>query len=296
MNKFILEFEHLCNKMKEHDLVPPNNVLTFKLLDSANLRGDDRKLALTLATDLKFESMKSALKRIFTTPSSAPSPLVKKEEIFFNKSSKSKSRPNKNSTKQSNVNKLNLLDKNGKISRCVICDSKMHWAGKCPHQNESVNMFEAEDSESENSDSEEVNIVLLTDSDLKNDIFVAEALKLAVIDTACTKRVVREEWYKDFVKNLPIKYKNRLHTSTANTAFKFGDGHKVYSFKKVRISANMGGTECFIDVEIVKEKIPLLLSKQSLKNAQAVIDVANDKVSVFDKMLTYIFLLVDTIA
>ena len=111
--------------MKEHDMVLPN-VLTFKLLDSANLREDDRKLALILANDLKFESMKLALKRIFITPSSAPSPLVKKEEILFNKSSKFKSRPNKNSTKQSNVNKLNPLDKNEKIPRCIICDSKMH--------------------------------------------------------------------------------------------------------------------------------------------------------------------------
>ena len=41
----------------------------------------------------------------------------------------------------------------------------MHRAGRCPHQNEFVNIFEAEDSESEISDSEEVNIVLLTDSD-----------------------------------------------------------------------------------------------------------------------------------
>ena len=160
MNEFILEFEHLYNKMKEHDLVLPNNVLTFKQLDGANLSEDDRRLALTLATDLKFESMKSALKRIVATLSSAPSPLVKKEKIFFKKSGKFKSRPNKNSTKQSNVNKLNSLDKNGKIARCIICDSKMHWAGKCPHRNESVNMFEVEDSESENSDSEEVNIVL----------------------------------------------------------------------------------------------------------------------------------------
>ena len=41
-------------------------------------------------------------------------------------------------------------------------------------------MFISEDSESENSDSEEVNVVLLMDSDFKNDIFVAEALKFAV--------------------------------------------------------------------------------------------------------------------
>ena len=45
MNKLILEFEHFQNKMKEHDMVLSNNVLTFKLLDSANLSEDDRKLA-----------------------------------------------------------------------------------------------------------------------------------------------------------------------------------------------------------------------------------------------------------
>ena len=55
MNEFISDFEHLYNKMKEHAMVLPN-VLTFKLLlDSANLSEDDRKLAPTLATDLKFE-------------------------------------------------------------------------------------------------------------------------------------------------------------------------------------------------------------------------------------------------
>ena len=49
MNELILEFEHLCNKMKENYMVLPKNVLTFKLLDSANLISeDDRKLALTL--------------------------------------------------------------------------------------------------------------------------------------------------------------------------------------------------------------------------------------------------------
>ena len=53
----------------------------------------------------------------------------------------------------------------------------MNWAGKCPHWNESVNMFEAKDNISENSDSEEDNIVLLTDSNLKNCIFVSKAWK-----------------------------------------------------------------------------------------------------------------------
>ena len=67
----------------------------------------------------------------------------------------------------------------------------MHWGGKCPHQNESVNMFKAEDSKSENNDSEEINIVL-TNRNFKNDSFVQEALKLTMINNVCTKTVVGE--------------------------------------------------------------------------------------------------------
>ena len=52
----------------------------------------------------------------------------------------------------------------------------------------------------------------------------------------------------------------------------------------------MGGMKCFIIVEIVKEKIPLLLNQEeSLKNAKAVIDIANDKVSIFDKNVDLYF-------
>ena len=67
----------------------------------------------------------------------------------------------------------------------------MHWGGKCPHKNESVNMFKAEDSKSENNDSEEINIVL-TNRNFKNDTFVQEALKLTMINNVCTKTVVGE--------------------------------------------------------------------------------------------------------
>ena len=77
------------------------------------------------------------------------------------------------------------------------------------------------------------------------------------------RRVVQRLCYRS-----PNKMQEQIIKRTSNTAFKFGDGHKVYSFKKVRIPANMGGTECVIDVETVREKIPLLLSKQSLINAR----------------------------
>ena len=77
-------------------------------------------------------------------------------------------------------------------------------------------MFEAKDSEPENSDSE-VSIALLTYRDLKNDIFVAEISRTR--NSSHRERVAGEEWYKDYVKDLPIKYKNKLQTSNFKHCF-----------------------------------------------------------------------------
>ena len=51
--------------MIEHEMILPDPVLTFKLLDGANITSDERKLALTFCVDLKYEKMKLALKQLF---------------------------------------------------------------------------------------------------------------------------------------------------------------------------------------------------------------------------------------
>ena len=78
-------------------------------------------------------------------------------------------------------------------------------------------MFEAKDSEPENSDSKEVYIALLTYRDLKNDIFVAEISSTRY--SSHRERVTGEEWYKNYVKDLTIKYKNKLQTSNFKHCF-----------------------------------------------------------------------------
>ena len=66
MNGYIIEFEHRYFKTVQYDMKLPDIVLAFKLLDGARLTDDQRQLVLTLGNDLKFSSMKSALKRIFS--------------------------------------------------------------------------------------------------------------------------------------------------------------------------------------------------------------------------------------
>ena len=112
----------------------------------------------------------------------------------------------------SNSNKHNPLNKNGKISRCVIYDSTMNWADKCPHKSnyQSVNVSEQVGSDTENeTESEEINIVLLTEEMDKNEIFITEASKLAAVVTACTKTVAGEEWYMNYIKDLLCELKSQ---------------------------------------------------------------------------------------
>ena len=146
------------------------------------------------------------------------------------------------------------------------------------------------DTENE-SESEEINIVLITEEIDKNEIFIAEASKLAVVDTACTKTVTGEECYMNYIKDLLCELKSQIKFVESNTLFKFGDGHKVFSYRKVALPANIAGINCFIDIEL-----PLLLSKSFFKKANAVIDMKMTKSPYLIKRYICTFLLVDIIA
>ena len=126
----------------------------------------------------------------------------------------------------------------------------------------------------------EINIAFMTQEIDKNEKFIAEASKIAVADTACTKPVAGEEWYMNYIKDLACELKSQTKSVEPNTSFKFRDGHKVFSYEKVTLPANIAGINCFIDIELVKVKISLLLSKRSLQKAKAVIDMPSDKITI----------------
>ena len=135
INDYTIEYEHLYKRMTDFDMKLPDPVLTFKLLDGANLTDDDRKLALALGNDMKFENMKSALKCLFSKTKSHNTKTdrqfnLKEEEVYF---TKNKFKGKQFGKYSQNVKKLNPLNKIGKVSCCLICDSQMHWADQCPH-------------------------------------------------------------------------------------------------------------------------------------------------------------------
>ena len=152
----------------------------------------------------------------------------------------------------------------------------MHWAKVCQHKrSEAANIPELKNKTENNPENiiEETNIMLMTTADTK----IQTDLN-AIVDTGCTKTVAGEEWLNNYLKNLDDSITNQVEANPSSRILKFGDGHKVTAISSIKIPAQTGGKNCFIITEIVKEKIPLLLSKSSLKKYDTVLNIKNHKI------------------
>ena len=110
-----------------------------------------------------------------------------------------------------------------------------------------------------------------------------EAAASAFIGTACTKTVMGEHLFEKYKSYLSENSVKNIKIFKSNTKFKFGDGEQVTATKRVILPAYIAGKHCEIDVKIVNENIPLLLSKTSLKWCNAILDMINDKATIFGK-------------
>ena len=116
--------------------------------------------------------------------------------------------------------KVNPMDKQGKIARCVICNSKMHWAKNCPHKTNIKSINVAETISDDDNYDEEVNIILMTS---EYEILINEIEVNATIDTAWTKTVFGKNWFHNLLKCLDDTVFNKVKIVSSEKTFKFGD-------------------------------------------------------------------------
>ena len=276
ISEYIVEFERIYNLLKNKDMALPEAVLAFKLLEKAGLDTKEKQLALTACNVINFESMKSALRRIFGQSSNSDfdGDIEIKQEVFYNKyqrNSKNKNSFVRNSTYKDTVQKgTNPLDRQGRRTKCAVCSSTFHWAKDCPHKDVKFD-------DEENLD----DCMYIQQSQQHSYGFLTESFGAAILDTACTNTVCGTQWLFDYIKSLSSKEKTQIFEKNSDRLFRFGDGSKVKALKNVVIPATIGDKHCKISTDVVDLELPLLLSKASLKKANAVIDFENDKVTMF---------------
>ena len=147
--------------------------------------------------------------------------------------------PHKKSIKKNK--KLNPLANQGKVSRCVICNSKMHRA-KIANINarpQNANIVDTSEEETDGEyEVEDVNFVLMTTKNPRWDL-VEEMITKAVIDTASTKTAAAQLWLQNYMKNLDITSFNQVEISKCQNVFKFGDGRKVIVTSEAKLPAQI---------------------------------------------------------
>ena len=104
---------------------------------------------------------------------------------------------------------------------------------------------------------------------------------MVVLDSGATCTVSEKTWIDCNKETLSDEERLKVKKERSSMNFKFGDGRKVASIEKVTIPATIGEQPVRIRADVVREEIPLLLSKKSMKKAETNIDFKTDTISMF---------------
>jgi hypothetical protein len=131
-------------------------------------------------------------------------------------------------------------------------------------------------------EAKDADVVFLTEYNKRGEKRISEeALRYAVLDSACSSTVCGEKWLQDYLVSLAPETRNRVTSSSSYKVFRFGGGERLRSVGRFLIPANIAGKERQIMTDVVRSDVPLLLSRRAMKRARMKLDLQNDTVEIF---------------
>lgn len=309
LQSYISEFEKMHADLTKYSINLPEEVLAYRLLNSANLPQEKVDLALATVKKLTYSDMSDTIGKIFSLSTAQDrfndAITVKTEPQECNYASHTNWRRGSNRGYSSGPHRSRGHTSRGSVSpyprgngnrfraadnvMCFGCGQRGHYARSCPNQQPmggAQYFTQGETATGSQMDAEEpgsayitllaAESVLIQDQPVLSSL-VFETFSCAVIDSGCTKTVVGRNWINQYTETLNVDEKKLIMASTkCSTPFKFGDGKQVISTEKTRIPGRIGQQKILIEANVVSCDIPLLLSKPSLKKAGAVINFNDD--------------------
>ena len=104
---------------------------------------------------------------------------------------------------------------------------------------------------------------------------------MTVLDSGCTKTVCRGKWLTWYIELIPEDDKEQVIERKSGASFRFGDSEEIKTIKSMEMPVKIVGHCPSIKAEVVSRDIPLLLSKNAMKDAKVVNDNVNDKIEIF---------------
>ena len=110
-----------------------------------------------------------------------------------------------------------------------------------------------------------------------------ESLNLGLLDSGASKSVCGERWFRIYSESLPDCTRNRIEeiAMEENVVFRFGNAEAQKAIKRVRIPAYLGEKNVRIDIYVIKESVPLLISREAMSKADMRIEYRTNELSIF---------------
>ena len=147
-------------------------------------------------------------------------------------------------------------------ARCKFCQSIYHQVSECPDR-----LYYSENCSDECPEHDVVlyESGLLTEEQFQ--IFVAQASNAAILDSGASATVAGKAWVDSYFQGLSDEQQKSVEFRESNSCFKFGNDQKFKSKFKAVIPACIGSKNVRIATDVAETNIPLLMSKEAMKNA-----------------------------
>ena len=317
VHDFIIEFETARYVAELEGITFDDTLLGLNLLDQCQLPEDKQQLVISGLTEINYENVKCKLQSIFFNEqeqsnnkeySENPTLFSDYPEVLYSNNYRGRGggvRGPRNrgrgrfaggakhfgrSERQQHYRKMNPSDKDGKITRCNICESRFHWARNCQHAHENQKSQKENGNTSRQRDDGELfsllvtnrteNVTMFAGNNIKNNIEKMKALReetrgSAIVDCGCVINVCGEKWMEDYMEALTPDQKEKIREEPSDQYFSFGLGGTAKAKCKMTVPCWLNGKRGSLSTHMVEDDMPLLLSKHSLVKMGLIVDFGN---------------------
>ena len=131
-------------------------------------------------------------------------------------------------------------------------------------------------------------MILLADDQVAHTELLGETFGHAVIDSGCTRTVCGRTWLDSYIETLSRSDTLLIEKHADEAKFRFGDSEVILSTELVVIPVYFGSQQVRLMTNVVDRDLPLLISRESLKRAEAEIDFKNDRVNLLGEQVNVV--------